>query len=312
MTATKLRDGAFKALLLGTLYATTAVSPVLAQDQASTLLWSTDELSNPESVLEDSGRSVLYVSNVNGAPTDKDGNGFIAKLTFDGSIDTLEWIGGMDAPKGMVMDGADTLYVTDIDRLHRIDLNEGTITKTWDAPGAIFLNDPAIAENGDVYVSDIASRTIWRLKDGTMELWLQDDALMHPNGTRVEDGKLLVAGWGRDMQEDGSTLTGGNLFTVDLETREISDLGTGVGIGNLDGLEPDGRGGYLVTDFIAGALHRIQPDGSHEQLLDLDQGSADLEVVENGRIAIIPQMMGNRIDAYDLTSDFAVGSTQAQ
>ena len=302
MTIIRLRDHALKAVLLGTLYATTAISPVLAQDQSGTPLWSTEGLSNPESVLEDAGRSTLYVSNVNGAPTDKDGNGFISKLSPDGSIDTLKWIEGMDAPKGMVMDGADTLYVTDIDRLHRIDLNEGTITKTWDAPGAIFLNDPAIAENGDLYVSDIASRTIWRMSDDTMELWLQDDTLMHPNGTRVEDGKLLVAGWGRDMQEDGSTLTGGNLFTIDLETREITDLGTGVGIGNLDGLEPDGQGGYLVTDFIAGALHRIQADGSHEQLLDLDQGSADLEVVENGRIAIIPQMMGNRVDAYDLSA----------
>ena len=290
--------------------------PTSANAETAELRWSAKGFSNPESVLEDAGRGILYVSNVNGAPTDKDGNGFISRLMPDGTVETLEFVGTkggdgpMHAPKGMVMDGADALYVTDIDRLHRIDLNSGEIAETWAALGAIFLNDPAISDDGTVYVSDIASRSIWQLKEGTMELWLQDDALMHPNGTRVENGKLLVAGWGRGMKDDGSTETGGNLFTVDLETKDVTDLGSGEAIGNLDGLEPDGLGGYLVTDFIAGALHSIQPDGTHKQLLDLDPGSADLEVSENGKLAVIPQMMGDRVDAYDLTNVAPAGSTQ--
>jgi hypothetical protein len=65
-------------------------------------------------------------------------------------------------------------------------------------------------------------------------------------------------------------------------------------------LEPDGKGHWLATDWIAGALFRIKPDGSFEQLLDLDQGSADIEFLEGEGIALVPMMMGDRLVAYKI------------
>ena len=123
---------------------------------------------------------------------------------------------------------------------------------------------------------------------------------MHPNGMRIEGGKLIVAGWGREMQDDGSTKVAGNLFTIDLATKELANLGSGAGIGNLDGLERGADGTFLVTDFMAGALYRIKEDGSHETLADLNAGSADLEVSEDGKTAIVPQMMDNKVTAWGL------------
>jgi hypothetical protein len=261
-------------------------------------LWSLDGFMNPESAYAD-GAGGYFVSNVNGGPLDKDGNGFISKVSADGKMTTLKWIEGLNAPKGMVMNGG-KLYVSDIDNLVEIDPAAGKVTATYPAEGAVFLNDTAVDEAGNVYVSDIAKRKIWQLKDGKMSIWYEKDDLMHPNGLRVEGGKLIVAGWGKEMQDDGSTKVPGNLFTIDLASKELKNMGSGEGIGNLDGLERGTNGSFIVTDFMKGALLRIKEDGTSEMLLDMKAGSADLEVSEDGKTAIVPVMMDNKIIAIGL------------
>ncbi len=288
----------FKSLL-----ATAAVAALLvgasASAQAHTKeLWMLGGFSHPESVELDIPHQVLYVSNVGGAPLDKDGNGFISKVSRDGKLETLKWIEGLNAPKGMVINGF-TLYVSDIDQLIEIDTRTGKITNRYPAAGAVFLNDTALDKDGNVYVSDIAKKKIWQLKDGKMSVWYEKDDLMHPNGLRgIYGGKLLVAGWGKDMQADGSTKVGGNLFTIDIATKDLKNLGSGAPIGNLDGLERDAHGNFLVTDFLAGSLMRINKDGSHEVLMDLNTGSADLDVINKGHIAVVPVMMDDNIRAF--------------
>jgi hypothetical protein len=280
------------------LAAALAAASGLAAQAAPKELWSLGGFMHPESVYAD-GAGGYYVSNVNGAPTDKDGNGFISKVSADGKMTALKWIEGLNAPKGMVMNGG-KLYVSDIDNLVEIDAAAGKVTAAYPAEGAVFLNDTAVDEAGNVYVSDIAKRKIWQLKDGKMSVWYEKDDLMHPNGLRVEGGKLIVAGWGKEMQDDGSTKTPGNLFTIDLTTKELKNLGSGEGVGNLDGLERGADGTFLVTDFMAGALIRIKEDGSHETLADFNPGSADLEVSEDGKTAIVPVMMDDKVSAWAL------------
>ena len=262
--------------------------------------WSLGGFSHPESVDLDIPHQVLYVSNIGGAPLDKDGNGFISKLSRDGKLIALKWIEGLNAPKGMVMKDF-TLWVTDIDRLIEIDTRSAKITNTYPAAGAVFLNDPAVDASGNVYVSDIAKRKIWKLEGGKMSIWYDDDSLMHVNGLRViYGGKLLVAGWGRGMHDDGSTDSLGSLFTIDLKTKELNSLGGGQLVGNLDGLERDAHGEFLSTDFMAGALLRIRKDGSHEMLLDLAPCSADLDTIDKGRTAIVPRMLEDTVTAYSV------------
>ncbi len=194
--------------------------------------WTLTGFEHPESVDLDVPHQVLYVSNIGKSPDGvagpqplaKDGNGFISKLSRDGKPIALKWVEGLDAPKGMVMKDY-TLWVTDIDRLVEIDTRSGKITNTYPAEGSVFLNDPAVDAKGNVYVSDIAKRKIWKLENGKMSMWYDDDSLMHINGLRViYGGKLLVAGWGRGMHDDGSTDSPGNLFTIDLKTKEVTNL----------------------------------------------------------------------------------------
>ena len=109
---------------------------------APTLLWEVTGLANPESALPDVKAGIIYVSNVNGAPDAKDGNGFISKVSLDGKMIAQKWATGLNAPKGLAL-AADKLYAADIDELVEIDTKDGKVTNRFPAKDAKFLNDAA-------------------------------------------------------------------------------------------------------------------------------------------------------------------------
>ena len=259
-------------------------------------VWQAEGLDGPESAVLDPDEGVLYVSNVNGEPTAADGNGYISKLSLNGEIQDKEWVTGLNAPKGLALhDGS--LYVADIDELAVIDTASGEITARHKAPGATFLNDVTAHEDGRVFVSDMMQNQIWQLEGDQFAMWLQDEALENPNGLLAERDRLVVAAWGKP-NEDFSTDVPGHLKAVDYQNKEITSIGPGEPIGNLDGVEADGQGGYLVTDWFSGGLYRISDDGKAEMLMDLQQGSADHEFVEAENLVVIPMMMDGTVNAY--------------
>jgi sugar lactone lactonase YvrE len=189
------------------------------------------------------------------------------------------------------------LYVSDIDRLVEIDAKTGKIVARYDAAGAKFLNDVAADGEGRVYVSDMQTDKIWRLADGKFEVWLDTPALKNPNGLLVQGDKLIVAAWG--VMTDGfATKVPGNLLSVSLLDKTVEDLGDGSPVGNLDGLQPLDDSGYLVTDWVAGALYRIDTSGKAELLLDLDQGSADISYLPERHLLLMPMMNDDKLIAY--------------
>jgi sugar lactone lactonase YvrE len=260
-------------------------------------VWSLDGFQAPESVLFDAERNVLYVSNVAGAPNEKDGAGFISRVAPDGTMQEAEWVTGFDAPKGLVQSG-NTLYVTDIDRLVAINVDSGEISGEWAAEGAQFLNDPAVDESGRVFVSDMLADRIYVLENDALSVFAEGADLQHPNGLHIDGDTLTVAAWGKNIKDDFSTETPGHLLAIDLNSKTVSSVGSGTPVGNLDGLEPDGSGGWLATDWVGGALYRIGADGAATELADLNQGSADLEYIPEEKLAIVPMMMDGKLTAY--------------
>ena len=126
-----------------------------------------DGLASAEAITFDPARDVYFVSNINGNPGIKDGNGFITRITADGAVDSLHFIQGgrngvtLNAPMGSRVQG-DTLWVLDVDVLRGFDARTGAPLKAIDlAPmGAGFLNDLTAGPDGDFYITDTGVRPI--------------------------------------------------------------------------------------------------------------------------------------------------------
>ncbi|MEE9139479.1 MAG: SMP-30/gluconolactonase/LRE family protein [Alphaproteobacteria bacterium] len=257
--------------------------------------WELTGFKQPESVVLEPGEGVLYVSNVDGPAGEKDGRGFISKVSLDGRLIERVWLDGLNAPKGLAV-ASGKLYVSDIDALVEVDLADKSTTR-YEAPQARFLNDVTVDAAGNVYVSDMMDDAIYRLTGDSFGLWLRDEALEAPNGLLAEDGRIVVGSWGV-ITEGFATEAPGHLKTVSIAERSVASLGDGTPVGNLDGVEADGRGNYFVTDWMAGALLQVAPSGEAVLLLDLDQGSADHEYVAGEGLIVIPMMNDGKLVAY--------------
>ena len=272
-------------------------------------LWETaNDLKNPESVAYSPKLNILFVSNVNGNPTEKDQNGFISKVSpANGSIIELNWVTGLNAPKGIALSNNNNrLFVSDLTDLVEIDINTGKIIKRFNAPGSTFLNDVVSDKQGNIYVSDTITNTIYKL-DGnnitsTLQPWLQSAQLNGPNGLHVDESKnkLIVASLGKFSKP------GAGIEVVDLKNKTITPLGkegTTSPFGGLDGIESDPTGErYYVTDNPAGKLYLVNADGTgYGTLIDLHtQGAADIGFIPSQSTVIIPLMKDNKLAAYKL------------
>jgi hypothetical protein len=137
-------------------------------------------------------------TNIDGKPDQQDQNGFISKVSpLNGSIIELNWIKGLNVPRGMaVYDNSNSskLYVSDITDLVAIDIESGKIINRFNAPGSAFLNDAVSDDQGNIYVSDTVTNTIYKqdanAKDSnntSLQVWLQSPQLEGPNGLHVDN-----------------------------------------------------------------------------------------------------------------------------
>jgi sugar lactone lactonase YvrE len=278
-------------ILLSLLIATTGWSQEKVTKPQFTPLWTAEGFSQPESVYYDAKREHLYVSNVQGSPSEKDGKGYISVLSLDGKVLSQVWVRtGLNAPKGMTVVG-DILYVADIDALIGIDLEQSKVTKRYDAKGAKFLNDVTADKQGNIYVSDMFDNAIWCFCKGDFTLWLRDKKLDSPNGLLAEDQRLLVASWG----EQGKHLS--DIKAVSYK-KKITPYGQAREIGNLDGLSSDGEKGYYVTDWVMGRVLQVTEKGKAKEVLAVKVGSTDHIYIADKKLLIIPMMQDNQVQAF--------------
>ncbi len=257
-----------------------------AQDKTPALakVWETKSvLDVPESVCYDPGEDILYVTNVAGKPTVFDSNGFVTKCGMDGKIIELQWVTGLNAPKGTgIYDGL--LYVSDINRVVGIDLKTGDLAKIYSIPEATFLNDIAIDNNGNVYVSDMNDTRVYRIKDGVVETWLDDPVLTGPNGLFVMGDELLI---GCEK-----------IVKASLENGEMSVWLTGTG--NIDGLEGVGDGRILYSDW-KGNVYLVEKDKKILHMLDLTKekkNAADIMYIPSKKLLFVPTFGANSVIEY--------------
>ena len=254
-------------------------------------------LDAPEAAYWHEASSSWFVTNLgNGMDLSMDGSGFIARYDASGELTDARWLEGLHAPTGLVSVGT-TLFVVDRDGLARIDLASATLAGKIPLPDAVFPNDVTATSDGALYVSDMAANRIYRVAPGAAEaeIWLESADLQHPNGLHPQADALVVAAWGLGLDLNTfATERPGTLLRVDLASREISAIGSGEPIGHLDGVVQVGED-YFVTDWMAGRLLRVSPDGEAEIVLSGLPQMADLGFSESGRVLAMPLMGDNRV-----------------
>lgn len=251
-----------------------------------TKLWETDTiLKVPESVLLDRENNVLYASNIDG--TDgwaKDGKGSIAKIGLDGKIIAVEWVTGLDAPKGLGMYKG-KLYAADISSIVVIDIKKAAIETTIPIDGATGLNDISVGPDGVIWVSDSKTKKIFKVENGKASLFLEN--LQGPNG-------VLMRG------KDFFILDNGGAYKVG-DDKSLTKLGDGMD-GGTDGIENVTGNDFLISCW-QGAIWYLSADGKKELLFDgkaQNTNTADIGFDPKTKIVYVPTFFRNSVIAFEV------------
>lgn len=246
-------------------------------------LWETDTvMTTCESVLFDGEGNRLFVSNINGQPLDKNGEGFISILNLDGSVKELKWATGLNAPKGMgIFDGH--LYVTDIDKVVAINLESGEVAKEFTPEKAEFLNDITTSESA-VYISDMGLGLIHKIEDG--ELSTVAEGVESINGLLSKGDHLM-------------TLDAKGLRAYDLSANKFEMVNDSVTGG--DGLTMLNDETYIASRW-QGQIYHVAGNKA-TLLLDTkaeESQTADIGLNPEKMIVYVPTFFQNKVIAYQL------------
>lgn len=282
---------------------TTAAAGTAAQKLGETTGFDT-----PESVKYDAELDVFYVANINGNPSNKDNNGWIARVRADSvGVVTRLVEGGrngatLNAPKGMALRG-DTLYVADIDAVRMFNRRTGAsiAAVTLTAQRATFLNDVAAGPDG-IYVTDTGIRfdaqgamthpgvnRIFRIAGRTVTEAARGDSLGNPNGIAWDaaGNRFILAPFGMPALQ---SWTPGAVTPTTLVT----------GPGGYDGVEVLSNGNLLVSSWTDSTVHIVH-GGSH--MMPLVKGvdaPADIGVDTKRNVVAIPRFNGGKVEYYKI------------
>jgi sugar lactone lactonase YvrE len=290
---------------------TTAAAEAARDTVTASHVKTIEGFSTPESAKYDAAADVWFVSNINGQPLAKDGNGFISRVTADGKIDSLHFISGgrggvtLNGPKGIAIIG-DTLFVADIDAVRAFNKVTGAAIKSWDLTklGAVFLNDVVATPSGDVYITDTqvkfnadgsvthtgTDRVFMLLRDrSAAHVVLQNDDLGRPNGITwdAKNNRLVVVPFGAGVIHAFQPMGTSSLVTV------------AHGKGQFDGLEiiPDGR--TLVSSWADSSVSVIVGDSLVKIIGGVD-GPADIGLDSKRMLLAIPMFNAGKVDVWHI------------
>lgn len=237
----------------------------------------------PESAAYDPKGKVLYVGNFGGqklAPAEKDGLGYISKVSVDGKVIEQKWVpapGGepLNKPKGIWVRG-ERLWVTDIDAVWIFDLKTKK-GRRLALPGVGFADDPAVMDD-TLYISDNRNDKLVKVEpadflDGKNKPSISEifsGKGFHPNGVYPSKvGMLLFGGFLTPERPKALYALG-----VSGQLKQLSDP-----IGRIDGLYELADGSLLFTDWNTGSLSHWSEAGGARQLATGFKGPADFTVV---------------------------------
>lgn len=264
----------------------------------------------PESVRYDPDQDVYFVSNINGNPSQKDNNGYIARVAADSGHAVTRLVEGgrngatLHAPKGMAIVG-DTLWVTDIDAVRGFNRRTGAPVATIEMPRPVhFLNDIAAGPDGALHVTDTGiefgangemtspgPNQIFRIgADRRPSVVASGAALSNPNGIvwDAARGAFIVA-----------PFSGQALLSWTPGAASPTTIATGPG--EYDGVEVVSGGPILVSSWADSSIHALsQGDSVPRRVVSGVAAPADIGVDTRRSLLAIPLFMGNSVELWPL------------
>jgi sugar lactone lactonase YvrE len=283
---------------------TTAAAPAMYASAGAT-----DSMKTPESVRYDADLDAYFVSNINGNPSQKDGNGFIARVDAANTATvTMLAQGGkggvtLNAPKGMAIVG-DTLWVADIDAVRAFNKRTGAPVATVDLRSmkATFLNDVVAGPDGSIYVTDSGIRfdakggmthpgqdQIFKIVGRKATVAIKSDsALKAPNGIAWDgaNGRFILGPFNDKVvsawKDGDSTVTA-----------------VGTGPGGYDGVEVLSDGRILVTSWADSSVQVIA-NGAFRKVIGNVSGPADIGVDTKRNVVAVPRFEAGRVEYFTI------------
>lgn len=269
----------------------------------------TDSMKVPESVRYDADLDAYFVSNINGNPSQKDGNGFIAKVEAGntGAMTMFVQSGKngatLNAPKGIAIVG-DTLWVADIDFMRAFNKRTGAVIANVDLRPlkAEFLNDVAAGPDGSIYVTDTGVHfdekgamthpghdQIIKLTARKPSVALKSDSsLKAPNGIAWDGvNRRFVLGPFNDKavsawKEGDTTVTA-----------------IASGPGSYDGVEVLGDGRILVTSWADSSV-QVFSNGAFHKVVGNVEAPADIGVDTKRNVVAVPRFNAGRVEYFTI------------
>jgi hypothetical protein len=266
----------------------------------------------PESVRYDSDLDAFFVSNMKGAGSARDDNGYITRISASNPDSGVVLAQGgvkgvtLDAPKGLAIHG-DTLWAADITHLRGFDKRTGALLADLDfAPqGAVQLNDIALGPDSTLHVTDTG-------------------IIMSPKGViHTGPDRVFVVGPNRQVtvEAEGSQLGRPNGITWDDVAKRwivlsfdqfagqvmVNPKGsakpqlirTRSGGGQLDGVEVLNDGAILFTSWADSSIHLLA-NGRDRPIIREVPVPADIGIdTKRNRLAIPLSMLG-RVQLWSL------------
>lgn len=255
-------------------------------------------LDAPHSIVVGVACDCYFISNIAGEPTARDNNGFITKLDRRGKVLAAQFIRGGDAevtlhaPKGMVVVGH-RLYVADLDTLRAFDVQTGKPLATVSfasQPGPVSLVDVTADQQGLLYVADTDANVIYRIdpaKGHVITVHARGPRLAGPRALAVHPttGHLIAVSWTKgsivEIAPDGTIteVVSNGFFTSRFR--------------NLHGVDFDAWGNLYVSDFTAGKIWRMRPDGHFNVIAEYLPTPADIAIDRERHLILVPYLYSN-------------------
>lgn len=249
--------------------------------------------SGPEAVRYDPDQDVYFVSNFNGDPAG-DANGFISKVSPEGTIESLRFMTGTEefplhGPRGMYIYGQ-TLWVADADGIHAFNRETGEQVSFVDftsfEPG--FLNDIVVGGDNKIYVTDTGKSSVYVVENSEPSI-LVESLPAPPNGITTDaDNNIILAPW-----------EGALSFPV-LEVGDpgYTEYAVAKSGGNFDGIEfLNGR--MIAASQVDSSLHVLH-NGEDHLAIHTPGLPADIGLDTQRNQVAVPYIDLNRVDIWQL------------